>query len=440
MGTSRVRTLDVRAWAPLPTLLVCCAVLAEVVSLRGLLLGVVAGSVGLWAVVGALLTAGHRWIGWLVGFVGTGVVALAADRLGGSTSGPLARSSLLACGLVVAALLLARTAWPMLLLLPMLGLLGSAVALGSGKDALLWCGTWSVAAGMTLVMLGPYGSVLLSHRQRLIPLLTALLCVGLGATAAGVAATAVLGQPWQMRHTDGGVDLRALVAAPVALLLAPLADTSRPLPPPADTGTTAPLPPPAPPPPTDTKASLPPPAPPPPTDTGTTAPPPSPPPSMWRVLLAGLLWALVLWLLVWALLTAGRFLVRWGAARALWLGERRRLRQGSNRARVIGAWTWARLRLARAGVPPPRWTAPDVAVEWASRAGNDDLSTLAALTSEVAFNSVGDPTEQGARDAWRLADRVSRDAPRGPLRHRISMSLRTPHQAHRALVGTSTPR
>jgi len=408
VGTSRVRTLDVRAWAPLPTLLVCCAVLAEVVSLRGLLLGVVAGSVGLWAVVGALLTAGHRWIGWLVGFVGTGVVALAADRLGGSTSGPLARSSLLACGLVVAALLLARTAWPMLLLLPMLGLLGSAVALGSGKDALLWCGTWSVAAGMTLVMLGPYGSVLLSHRQRLIPLLTALLCVGLGATAAGVAATAVLGQPWQMRHTDGGVDLRALPAAPVALLLAPLADTSRPLPPPADTGTTA--------------------------------PPPSPPPSMWRVLLAGLLWALVLWLLVWALLTAGRFLVRWGAARALWLGERRRLRQGSNRARVIGAWTWARLRLARAGVPPPRWTAPDVAVEWASRAGNDDLSTLAALTSEVAFNSVGDPTEQGARDAWRLADRVSRDAPRGPLRHRISMSLRTPHQAHRALVGTSTPR
>jgi len=427
MGTGRVSTFDSRAWAPLPTLLVGCAAFAQVVALRGLLVWVVAGAVVVWAVVGALLTAGRRWTAVLVGFTGTGVVAFTADRLGGSTSGPLARSTLLACGLAVAALVLARTSRPILMLLPMLGLLGSAVALGSVRDALLWSGAWSVAAGVTLVMLGPYSAGLLRMRQRLLPLLAALLCIGLGATAAGVAATAVLGQPWQARHTDGGIDVRALLAAPVAVLLAPLADIRPPLPQP---------PPPAP--------TSPPPAMAQPPDTVSTAAPPapaSPPPaSLWRVILGGVLLALLLWLVVWGLLAVGRYLVRWGEARLLWRGERRRLQRGSNRARVIGAWTWARLRLARAGAPPPRWAAPDVAVEWAARAGNDDLSRLAALTCEVAFNSGGNPTARGAQEAWRLADRISGRAYRGRLRGRIRMALRTPHQAQRALVGTSPTR
>jgi hypothetical protein len=147
----------------LPPLVVSWAVFAQVVSFRGPLLWVVVGSAITWVVVGALLSA-HRVVpAMLAGMSGTLLLAGAADWAGGTTSGPLARSTLLAAGLVVAALILAFSPVPHLSLAPMLALLCAALALGAAGSAMVWIGAWVIAAACSLVILGPEGPRLLGR-------------------------------------------------------------------------------------------------------------------------------------------------------------------------------------------------------------------------------------------------------------------------------------
>jgi len=128
------------------------------------------------------------------------------------------------------------------------------------------------------------------------------------------------------------------------------------------------------------------------------------------------------YLLLGLLLLAGGRLVataRWG-----WL--RVQLGSGSPEARVIGAWTWTRLRLARNGQPLPAWVAPDAAIRWASASGNPDLAALASLTAGVAFNPAGRATEADACQAWRLTRSALRRADSATLRHRIMRAALPP--------------
>jgi len=412
-GVGRVaadRLLAPAAWASLPTLVVGWAVFAQVVSFRGLVTWVVLGSLGVWLLVGALLSAGRVWRAMAIGMPATVLLALAADRLGGATSGPLARSTLLVVGLVVAAQLLAFSRVPALSLLPMLAMLACGLALGAAGSAFAWIGAWVVAAACSLLILGPYGSNMLAARERLRSLATLIALVGVAAVLVASIASALLGRPWMVAGVEANwqgppavvatADNPPVVeAAPAMADAPPLADLAAEASPViAPSAATAAIVPAA---------------------TRTVAPPPPALPSwvlwfalavavlgLWLVLMAGLL-------LAWFV---GRRLVAWGRWRLL----RLRLSSGTPEARVIGAWTWMRLRMAWLGTPLPAWVSPDTAAEWSGSWGNPDLVALADLTAALAFNPAGrSSTSQGAQ-AWRLARLALRAAQSGTLRDRIA--------------------
>lgn len=413
---SRAVLLASPAWAPVPMLVVGWAVFAQVVSFRGLLAWVMLGSALTWLVVGALLTAHRRLLGMAVGMLGTTLLALAADRVGGSTSGPLARSTLIAAGLVVAALLLAFTRVPALSLLPMLGMLGCGLALGAAGSAVAWIGAWVVAAACSLVILGPYGSALLAERDRLRTLAGLVAGVGIAAVMVAVVASVMLGQPWMVAGVEANWQ------APPALVAQSEPDV--PLPPPASASTsssastspsglrseTAPAAP--------TSVIVP-------ASNRSVAPPPAAPPP-WLLWAALVVAVLALWSLLLGLLLLAWFLGRRLVATARWGWLRVQLGSGSPEARVIGAWTWTRLRLARNGQPLPAWAAPDAAIRWASASGNPDLAALANLTAGVAFNPAGRASEVDACRAWQRARSALRRADSATLRHRIARAALPP--------------
>ena len=348
-------------WAPLPTLAVGWAGLAHVLSFRGLALWVVLGSLAVLITMRALLAAGRRLLGLLDGAVLTILLALLANLVGGDDAGPLARATLLACGLTAAATALAFTRFPMLLVIPALAMLGSALALGAAGQAGVWVGLWVVAAAATAAMLGPYARRDLAATARLVPLAAMVGGCGLVSVAVLAAVSPLLGTPRTIPGTPGLLDRGEPPAIPAVHV------------------------------------------------PGISLPPVAAPQSVRSVLdaLSAPAWPAILgWLLVALLGVALVLLLRRilsAVVTALrWSTLRRRLRRGTAEQRVVGAWTYLRLRRESRGDGLPASASPDVAASRADQEGDQSLARIARLAAEAAFNPNAQVSDQDADAAWQL--------------------------------------
>ena len=371
-------------WAPLPTLAVGWACFAQVLSFRGVAIWVAGGSLLVLLVMRMILGVGRVVLGLLSGVALTLVFAFLADTYGGTTSGPLARATLLACGLTAASVAFSFTRYRLLLLVPTFALLGSALGLGAAGRSGVWVGLWVVAAAVTAAMLGPYRERDLAARGRRLPFALLIACSGLVAIVALVFTSPMLVAPWTIPGGGGGATPSAVALAPVAplppvVLAAPSSIVTAP------PVSQPPIVSPAPPPP-EASASI----------ISTII--------QWVLLILLALLLLLLLLLAWLLVRRLSSWIRWRALR--W-----RLSRGTPEQRVVGAWTWIRLRLAMRGDPLPDSASPDVAVEWALARGDSSLATVARLTARVAFNPQGTISMPDSALAWEhalTADRRSR--------------------------------
>jgi hypothetical protein len=367
-----------------PTLLVTWVAFGQVVSLSGLAIWVVGGSLLGALVVSSFAGAGRRGLAVVTMVLLTGGVAFLARTVGGDSAGPITRASLMATGVAGAMGLILQTRYPAAVLAAALVLLGGATGLGAAGRAPWLIGAWAVAAAATLAMLGPYSRADLRARRRLVPLVVCLVAAGLAAVVVIGAATPALRSPWTI---PGAADVTG-------------EDQTSPPPPP----TTAP-------PPSAVPTSPPP----------TTAPLPSAvptPPSTVDpvdrdtvdatsiVVVSALL--LVLLVLVLVAVAVLRRVLAWGRWRRL----RRRLGTGSPRDRVVGAWTWVRLRRVRYDEPLPVSASPDVASTARSPYADRALQDVAQRAARVAYDSASAPSDADAEAAWSAA-LVAGSAPDG---------------------------
>ncbi|MDP2287932.1 MAG: hypothetical protein Q8M73_05140 [Actinomycetota bacterium] len=352
-----MRLVDGRSWAVLPTLVINWAVFAQIVSFQGLVLWVAATSLLCWFMVSAVMAIPRRVLAWVIALGLPPILAAAAEFFGGTNSGSIARASFVACGLTTAAALIASTRYARLVLVPMTLLLVCALALGAAGNAIAWVGAWVVAAGFTLVILGPYGEHELITKERLRFLVLVLSFAGLAAVAAAAVADLVIRQPWVV-HPQGLIPKDEPTPTPSSSSSAPaLAEESGGL--------------------ADLLAAL---------------------GSISIKLATALAVVAVIWLGVNVVI---RFIVAIG-----WRLGLRELETGTTREQVLGAWSWARLRLAQRDQSLPVHLSPDVAVRWAADAGRPELAELAALVAPVAFGASAQPTPDEAYRAWVLADEI----------------------------------
>lgn len=378
------------AWPLVPTLLVTWVAFGQVVSLSGLAIWVVGGSLLGALVVSSFAGAGRRGLAVVTMVLLTGGVAFLARTVGGDSAGPITRASLMATGVAGAMGLILQTRYPAAVLAAAVVLLGGATGLGAAGRAPWLIGAWAVAAAATLAMLGPYSRADLRARRRLVPLVVSLVAAGLAAVVVIGAATPALRSPWTI---PGAADVTG-------------EDQTSPPPP-----TTTAEPPTAPPSAVPTSAT-------PPT---TTAPPPSAvptPPSTVDpvdrdtvdatsiVVVSALILVLLVLLLV--AVAVLRRLLAW----LRWRRLRRRLGTGSPRDRVVGAWTWVRLRRVRYDEPLPVSASPDVASTARSPYADRALQDVAQRAARVAYDSASAPSDADAEAAWSAA-LVAGSAPDG---------------------------
>lgn len=387
-----------RAWAPLPTLIVSWAVLAHVLSFRGLVIWVVAGSLLTWLATAALLSAGRVGLGLAAGAGLTLLIAWLAESLGGTTSGPITRATLLCAGLAVAATVLALGPAPRLALTAMLALLGATLGLGASGAALAWTGAWVVAAGAMLVIIGPYQAADLRTRTRLLTMLALLVTSAVSAVFVALTVATALTQPWTIPG-------HALATLP-------------------DTG---PLPP-APGPPVELTGPLPP------APTLEQRVPAVPESAVIAQVLNWLVIILAATLLI--ALLALLILLAYRTIMAMrWALLHRRLRNGTPEQRTIGAWTWVRMNRARAGDPLPAWVTPDTAAAWANQVGDTQVAAVARVVTEVAFNPDPNISSEGADLAWQRAEAAVASTQRGTRRSNKKRSLIAPPRVVRRVRG-----
>jgi len=448
------------SWAPFPTLAVAWIAFAQVLSFQGLAIWVIVGSTLTCLAVGGLARARHVPVAMLLGVLFTAAVPFLASTLGGNSAGPIVRASLMACGVSAAMAILLHTRTPLTMLAASLMLLGGALGLGAAGQAVWLVGLWTVAALLTLAMLGAYTRDDLSETRRRRAVASTMIVVGLAGVAGLLLLGAVYGTPWTV--PGAGPTIAPPTATPT------VTPTVTPTPTPTATPPTSvpPLPTPSrtpplvtPPPvlitpptppsatasvlPTRTLAITPAPTPTPtitPTPTPTITPTPTVTPTptptttpvvaekpinpILRLLLLIAAGLLALALLVLLALLAWRLLVA-----ALWARTRRGLRRGSRGNRIAGAWTWVRLRRARYDRPLPVSASPDVAVGVAEAAHDTDLARVARLTADVSYNPLTVVTDDDVDAAWTAARAAGR-RPRGAsLRERWRWSGRRPKTA-----------
>jgi hypothetical protein len=122
----------------------------------------------------------------------------------------------------------------------------------------------------------------------------------------------------------------------------------------------------------------------------------------WVILALLALFFIFALMLIWLL---ARRVVSW----VYWRTLRWRLSRGTPEQRVVGAWTYLRLRLDAHADPLPASASPDVAAEWATRVGDSSLATVARLTAKVAFNPEGSVSMPDSALAWEHTLHVDRD-------------------------------
>lgn len=357
-----------------PTLAATWLAFAQVLSFQGLAIWVVGGSVLTGLVTQAAALSGRRLLAAAFGAGVTVVVTSLANSLGGESAGPVTRSALMACGVTAAMAVLLSTRYPASLLAPSLLLLGGALGLGATGAAPWTVGIWAVAAAATLAMLGPYPGPDLADRRRLLPFALVLGAVGLAAVVAVAVSSAVLGEAWTVAGSTRPGSLFG--ATPSGSAVDPTPTGALPA---SGLAWVEPL-------------------------------------LVLLAMLAGL--ALVV-IVIAALLRRAVAAVRWSLLH-------RRLSRGAPESRVIGAWTWARLRLARDDRRLPSSASPDVAARLAAADGDAPLERLADLAATVAFNPAAQATTLEADEAWLLALEVTATPVGATLRDRWRRSAYDP--------------
>ena len=384
-------------WVLWPTFGATWIAFAQVLSFQGLVLWVVGGSLLGGSVVGVLASYGRPLLALVAMVVLPIVVAGATEIVGGTTAGPITRSSLMATAVAGAMGLLLNTRWPASMVLPSLFLLGGALGLGAAEDVLWLSGLWAVAAAATLAMLGPLRNEHLRDRARLAPFALLLVGLGLVAVVATVSLSFFLHDPWTIPGATS-------VSAPVS---------SQSTPPPAEAQTSV-----------EEPVSVTPPE----VESSSAAE------ARDSVVVSVL--RLILFALALALLMAIVVVVIWRLLVGLrWWWVRRRLRSGSPSDRVVGAWTWLRLQRARWGLALPAYASPDVATVWARKVGEPDVLAVAEVVALVAYDPLAQVDRVHARACWQAARRAARARP-GSWRQRIRCGFTTPSRV-RARLGAS---
>lgn len=381
------------AWALWPMTAATWIAFAQVVSFQGLAIWVIGGSLLTALAVLPLAQAGRRAWAFVAMVAMTLLVPVLAETLGGTAAGPVTRASLMACSAVGAMALVLPGRYPVALVPISLLLLMGAIGLGAAERAPWLVGLWSVAAAVTIAMVGPFRQHNLRDRRRLVPF--ALMLVGVGSVAVVAIALVApwLTDPWTIPGS-GSITATAEGAAPE--LPAPPTTEVTPITHPPSTAESAPV-------------------------------APEPPVSELPWLLIALLVVLALFLLIVLVLLVARLVV-W----LLWWRLRLSLSSGTPEQRVIGAWTWLRLRRARMDRPLPRHVSPDVAVTWAVAAGEPDVLAVARLAASVAFNPSGALAPDHADRAWAAARAAGRPTG-GTLRSRWRWAGRTPARVRSTL-------
>ena len=367
---------------PLTVVLLTCATaamsFAGAVTLPALLTFVLPGvAVGALASARGVLT-GHWLQGLCFGSAAGLVWAEVVNLVGGDLSGPIARSTLITAAGTAAALGLAACRAPAAFLAPVAGIVLGAVLLGSAAEVAYVAVATAIAAMLALAWLESGG------RKWLLAPRAVGAVVAMTLFSGGASVVALI-----LQHQ---VDTNAtVVVAPDLALptLRPPWDTSSPTPAPTPTASSP--------------AAQ--------TPSSTTRParlPASEANSAWlRLALA--VFALVLLTMV--LLILARWLwVRWA-----WSRLRRRLQSGTPEEQVIGAWWWAKYRLAHHGMIVSDSQSPDelATTDLSSRLPRSvtlPFQDLSRLTSRVAFAGRL-PFDPGApAAAWQTADEVNRAA------------------------------
>ncbi len=365
MNTTRSGRTPRKPWPILPTLIVTWMAFTQVLAFSGLIIWVVVASLSAIGVMQAAFRAGFTKVAYGAGLVLTIVWAAGSEAFAGPYAGPTTRAALLSCGLTVAAMILLQTRRPILLLAPAVLLFIGGLGLGAAGSVAAIVGMWIVAVIVTMLMLGPYTAQDLANRARLAILVRTFLIGGLVSIGATVVASWFMGKPWK---SDGVIPTQ---------LVAPYT--------PGDGSGGFSL--------FDTvvfgfvtlfQAFIPPVG----VQSGV--------PVFWAQVVKSIIWIAVVVAIAWPF--ARRF-----ASWATWRILRAKLSRGDARQRVIGAWTWARLRLAWRDDPLPIWASPDVAVAVAVERDNEYLLMIAQAASRVAYDPRAVVTDEEADHAWQAA-------------------------------------
>jgi len=332
--------------------------------------GVVIGAVA--ALVGR--GAGPWWRGAVVGSVVALVWAQLINLVGGDLNGPIARSTFTAGVASAFAISLVRSAGPALFLVPVAAIVLGAEVLGAAGEVGPVAAAAAVMCALTLGMAEHRRRRWLARSRRLWATLAMITLIAGTALAVGILMPVLRGPESAL---SSGTDVNPSIAPPWQ-------------------PTTTPTPSPSPPPPADQQVTA---------DQDLTQTI-----VLWLLVLLLVIGLTVLALLIWR---------RWRLA-----VTRARLRSGSPRDQVAGAWVWARLRLGRRGMDIEPSLSPDLIPHADLPAtlhpeAADRLASLAATTTAGAF-AAAEPDDAMVARAWEDSDWLVANVrrSRGAIRHR----------------------
>lgn len=360
-----------RTIAVLPLIVVNWMVFWSILSLRGLIIWVIGGSVV--AIVVTDILARRRFLlrALVVGAFITVAMAALARWFAGNTSGPVTRSTFLVTGLIVAIIVIAWTSRPLLSLLPAAALTGSGLILGAAVYPPILTGVWVVAAAWATITSGPYPSRALGDKARAGAIGIVVLFAGASAGAAAVIAAQVFDTPLTLGP--------ALTAEPIP---DPLSDASEPPPPPPSS----------------------------PSNDAADAAPESPVVNQLLQVLIAVTLAVLALLAIWMVF---QILKRaWIAFQ--WRRTARRLNRGTVAERLLGSWQWLRLNAARRDNPYPVSLSPDLAGRAARTSGDTELANTLELIAQATFHPSSSIGSFEAGHAWQtIRTRLASSKPRG---------------------------
>lgn len=378
------------AWAIWPTLAATWVAFSHVVSFQGLFIWVIGGSILTAVIVAPLAFAHRRLLAIIMMLVLPFLIGGLADYLGGASAGPITRSALMASAVTGAMSIVLAGRYPQWIVPISIALLGGALGLGAADQVPWLVGIWTIAAALTLSMLGPYRQEHLRSRRRLIPFAAMLTLCGVVAVIGLASIAPFVDSPWTIpgngQIDSSAVEIPSAVETDVLEVVVPAVVL-----PEAESGAVA-----------------------------------ESPESMieqviwWMSLIFLVVLLLLLLIILYALLRRAFATLQWSLLRF-------RLRRGSPQSRIVGAWTWVRLRRVRYEQPLPPWMSPDIAQDWAQLNGEPDLAIVASNASLIAFGPEVDTSVLSSlgSSSWASALVCGR-APHGSLRQRWLRSARGP--------------